>query len=279
MLKIARFAAAYLAAILLGHQVSQAALIINVNYTGDPQYAAAFSTAASTWQNLLGGFQNGLVVSTSAGSSYSNGQTVSTVFITANVEAIDGVGNVLGSAGPTAIALDAANYTLATNGLMRFDSADVAGLLSGGQWENVILHEMAHVLGFGTLWTNNGVYANNSGEFTGANATVQWQTEFGRSGTPDVELGGGVGTANGHWNEVDGGGLPTGIVDGLGRDLRDELMTGWLNPNTFISNMTVASFRDIGFTSISVVPEPSSLALACLGFGAIGYSRRRRAKN
>lgn len=211
-----------------------------------------------------------------SGSSYANGQTVSTVFITANVSPIDGVGNVLGSAGPKELVQDASNFILATDGTMTFDSADVDGLFSGGQWEPVILHEMAHVLGFGSLWTNNGVYVTGSGEFTGANATQAWQTEFGQAGTPDVELGGGSGTANGHWNEGDGGGL-TGIKDSLNRDMRDELMTGWLNPNPFISNMTVASFRDIGFTTITAVPEPSSMILVCLGMGGVvGLSHRMR---
>jgi hypothetical protein len=136
---------------------------------------------------------------------------------------------------------------------------------------------MAHVLGFGTLWSHNGVYTAGTGVYTGAYATAVWQTEFNQAGQPSVELGGGVGTADGHWNEVDGGGGPTGIVDGLGRDMRDELMTGWLNPpNYFISDMTVASFRDIGF--VTAVPEPATWALAALGLGAIGVQRRWKRK-
>jgi hypothetical protein len=61
-------------------------------------------------------------------------------------------------------------------------------------------------------------------------------------------LGGGAGTANGHWNEVDGGSGLTGIVDGSGNDMRNELMTGWLNTPLFISKTTIASLGDLGYT-------------------------------
>ncbi|MEM7316801.1 MAG: peptidase, partial [Planctomycetota bacterium] len=150
-------------------------------------------------------------------------------------------------------------FYLATDGAMRFDSADIGGL-SSSSLNALILHEMGHVMGFGTLWVSNGVYTNGTGEYTGTNATAAWQSEFGQSGTPDVELGGGAGTANGHWNEVDGGSALTGIVDSMGRDMRDELMTGWLNPNAFISDMTIQSFVDIGFVA-AAIPEPSGMLL------------------
>jgi hypothetical protein len=275
-----KLAGLVLATLIASSQVAQAALIITVNYTGDPQYAAAFNTAKSTWEGLLVDYQNGIVVARTAGSSYSIGQQVSQVFIDANVTPIDGAGGILGSAGPDERVLDQSNFVLATDGIMNFDSADVAGLFSSGQWEPVILHEMAHVLGFGTLWQNNNVYVTGTGEFLGANATAAWQSEFGQTGTPDVELAGGSGTANAHWNENTSGAGATGIVDQFNRDMRDELMTGWLNPGTpFISNMTVASFVDIGFTGVTAVPEPSSWALACLGIGAVGYARRRRQRS
>lgn len=37
-------------------------------------------------------------------------------------------------------------------GVMKFDSADVDDLLKKGTFGAVVLHEMAHVLGFGVLW-------------------------------------------------------------------------------------------------------------------------------
>lgn len=253
-------------------RVASAGLV--VDYTGPSQFAAAFTTAEATWESLLVGYQDGVVASRSSGSSYGVGDTLTDVFITAVVEPIDGAGGILGQAGWTQRVIDNSGFSLSSDGIMRFDSADVQNLFNGGTWEAVILHEMAHVLGFGTQWTFNGVYVNNSGEFTGANATAAWQSEFGQAGTPDVELGGGGGTANAHWNENNGGGGFTGITDQMGRDMRDELMTGWLSSDTFISDMTVQSFSDIGFT---VVPEPSGASLVVLSTIALLRRRRRAA--
>lgn len=263
----------FLSIVVLVATAGQSSAGLTINYNGPAQYQAAFNSAETTWESLLIGYKGGVAVNSSQGSSVSPGGTLTDVIINATIETIDGVGGTLGSAGPTAVILDNLGFTLATDGRMRFDTADVANLATAGTLESVILHEMAHVLGFGTLWENNNVYVDGSGEFTGAAATLQWQTEFGQTGTPDVELQGGTGTANGHWNEnFQGSGL-VGITDSMGRDMRDELMTGWLNPNSFISRMTVESFSDIGF-EVAAVPEPSSLML--LAVGTVGLMRRRR---
>ncbi|MEM9944345.1 MAG: PEP-CTERM sorting domain-containing protein [Planctomycetota bacterium] len=244
---------------------------IVLNYTGDAQYLPLFENAAATWESLLTGYQDGLVVTRFAGSSYNIGDTVDRVFIDAAIDMIDGPDGALAEARPTSAIVDSSNFILATNGEMTFDEDDVPGL-AASSFEDIILHEMGHVLGFGTLWDLNGVYAGPGvGEYTGARATLAWQNEFGQMGTPDVELGGGLGTADGHWNEIDEGAGLTGITDNQGRDLAFELMTGWFNGNAFISNMTVQSFVDIGFTAI---PEPGSGSLFMLAL-LLTTSRRR----
>jgi hypothetical protein len=260
--------------VLVSSAVCQGDLTIAVNYSGDAQYQPAFDNAASTWESLLLGYQNGHVVSRTSGSSYSVGQTINTVYIDAQVMTIDGPFGILGSAETTQSAVDQLGFRLATDGEMIFDVDDLARLATNGSLESVIMHEMAHVLGFGTLWVENGVYVTGSGEFTGANATEKWHTEFGQAGTPNVELAGGAGTADGHWDENDLFGLfPTGITDQFGRDMQFELMTGYLAENPFISEMTVASFFDIGFSG-TAIPEPSSMAIA--GMIALAVVRRRR---
>jgi hypothetical protein len=141
---------------------------------------------------------------------------------------------------------------------MQFDSADLAGLQSSGLLYDVILHEMAHVLGIGTLWSSSAVgvpgfqelYVSGTGQYTGANALAAWRTEFNQPSATfvPVELGGGAGTANAHWNEVNGGGSNTGFVSNItGRDFRFELMTGWLDGPTYISSVTMGSFQDLGY--------------------------------
>ncbi len=249
---------------------------------------AAFDAAEATWESLISGFQDTLVDTT--------------LEITTNLAPDDGLGGTLGSAGPTTVkAGNELNFGYAGSGVMNFDTADTANLALSGLLDDVILHEMGHVLGIGTLWnmTTLGLpvdpwhsmqnyYTDGSGQYTGPNALAAWQGEFGQTGATfmPVELGGGAGTANGHWNEVDGGGIATGITStfagaNFGKDFQNEVMTGWIGSEVFISNVTLGGLVDLGytvpsFTATAAVPESSSFAL--LGIGAIVgmVSRRRR---
>lgn len=228
---------------------------------------AAFESAKATWESIITGWKENYTGTTvEIGVSFFNG----------------GVGGVLGSAGPTQVRF-ATNYIYASQGQMQFDNDDIPGL--GSTFEDVVLHEMGHVLGIGTLWSSSGVgiagyqelYTDGSGTYTGAIGLANYNSEFDQAGASvPVELGGGSGTADGHWNEVDGGGLDTGIVSNItGEDFKNELMTGWLSGETFISTLTAGSFEDLGYNvDYSAIPEPSSLAL--LGLGGLLFARRRR---
>ena len=61
-------------------------------------------------------------------------------------------------------------------------------------------------------------------------------------------------------------------------------MTGWLNSPTFISNLTIQSFQDLGYNVVAI-PESSSFLLLSLpasaAFAALGYSHflRRNMKS
>ena len=89
-------------------------------------------------------------------------ETVDDLLIFAEVRAIDGVGGILGAAGPCLIRV--ANG-LTIIGYMEFDEADLVDLAAFGHLEDVVLHEMAHVLGLGTLspWDNQLVGAGGGG--------------------------------------------------------------------------------------------------------------------
>ncbi len=237
---------------------------IIVNFQGGltASQQAVFSAAEAMWESKILGYPDG--------TGFVSGFTG--IEIDAQGVAIDGVGGTLGSAGPTATWTSGSTYTY--TGSMSFDSADLSNMESNGTLQAVIEHEMGHVLGLGTLWGANGVYVNDSGEFTGTNALAKYQTEFGQAAATfvPVELGGGAGTENGHWNEVDGGAAATGITDGTSNDMRDELMTGWIGSSTFVSEMTVASFADLGYV---VIPEPHSATLILMSLGLLWQRKRR----
>jgi hypothetical protein len=259
--------AAAIAAVITGGAAStQAAFVINLNFSGSttPQQQAIFNDAKSTWESVISGYKP-LV-------------SLSGLTITASVEPIDNLGGTLGSAGPTFGASHAGSF-YATAGVMTFDSADVSDLIATSRFDDVILHEMGHVLGIGTLWTYNNLYVNGSGQYTGVNGLAAYRSEFNQ---PDatyvpVELGGGSGTMNAHWNEIDGGGGTTGFASNItGLDLRDELMTGWIGGETFMSNLTRASMIDLGYAVNPMpVPEPASALLAAFSVTTLALRRRR----
>jgi len=257
---------------------------IDVNYTGPAQFQSVFDSAEAIWESIITDWTDGAnLVSVNGGNSFYNiGDNMSSIFINASLTNIDGAGGVLGSAGPSELVNDG-NVWLASHGNMNFDTADVANLDANGTLEDVILHEMGHVLGIGTLWTINSLYVNNTGEYSGANALAQYQVEFDNSATfVPVELDGGPGTANGHWDE---GNLT--VIDpnnvNFGRTRSGALMTGFLDTNDpYISNTTGGTLQDLGydvnFGAIQGIPEPGSVALI-VSIGLIGLSRRRRSLN
>lgn len=228
-----------------------------------------FANAENYWETVITGYQPGL--------------GIASLDIDADGENIDGVYGILGYAGPTNGVYQGA-YLLSTDGIMRFDTADLSWMESNGSLFDVILHEMAHVIGIGTLWTYNGLYVDGTGQYTGANALAAYKLEYDLSATfVPVELGGGSGTADGHWNEVDGGGGSTGLVGLLsgeasyGLDMKNELMTGWLNSPSYVSCTTRGGLVDLGYqtqacvanVSTSSIPEPGNLALLSLGMLAM----------
>ena len=233
-----------------GHAVYAFNIVVAFRGGLSPTQQAVFSDAEAFWESKIDGYLPGIVQNT--------------VVIEARGTGIDGEGMILGQAGPRSRTKQG-GFTITVSGVMFFDTADLDNLESGGQLEEVILHEMGHVLGIGTLWSANGVYSNGTGRYTGTNALAKYRSEFSQ---PDatfipVELGGSAGTFNTHWDEVDTGDVLTGITDRFGRDMRDELMTGWLDSPTFVSQTTLFSLVDIGF---DVVPEPSGLVLMLGGF-------------
>jgi hypothetical protein len=155
---------------------------------------------------------------------------VDDISITASLLNIDGPGKVLGAAGPDALRGNSLPY----KGSMLFDIADTSYYQSLGLFDDIVLHEMLHTIGFGTIWSDLNLI--NGGFFTGALANAVYP---GTDLIP-LELTGGPGTAYSHWSEA--------VFD-------DELMTGYINNDNTLSYMTIASLGDLGYTlSASYVP-------------------------
>ena len=207
-----------------------------------PTVAAAFTTAADKWESVIvrGTAPYTLPVNQSCLTGPGAPSVVDDLVIDVAVVAIDGPGNVLGSAGPTCMA---SATDLAVTGEMRFDSADVTALLADGSFDDVVLHEMGHVLGIGTLW-NTVPYGGSrnltagagtsSTRFTGPRAIAEYSTMLGVQDAVSVpvESTGGPGTQDAHWSEARFG---------------DEIMTGWIDVGHMpLSRMTVASLADLG---------------------------------
>jgi hypothetical protein len=154
-------------------------------------------------------------------------QVVDDILISAELKAIDGVGNILGQAGPTSVRTG--SYLPATAS-MQFDSADAAQYIASGLFDEIVTHEMLHSMGFGSIWSYLGLV--NGGSFTGANAVREYNA-LGGVGLVPVETDGGSGTAGSHWDE---------------ETFDNELMTGYINLGSDpLSRMTVASLQDLGY--------------------------------
>jgi hypothetical protein len=171
------------------------------------------------------------------------GVAVDDVLINASAVAIDGVNGILGQAAPDAFR---AGSDLPYHGFMEFDSADMASLQQSGLLLSVILHEMGHVLGIGTIWTAKGLLqgaGSTNPIFIGANATAQYNQIFGTTapGVP-VENMGGPGTADAHWRES---------------VLGTELMTGYASPGSNpLSKITIGSLADLGYVVNYAAADP-----------------------
>jgi hypothetical protein len=210
---------------------------INVNFPDGTLTAAqrtAFTDAATRWAQLIVG---------DVPDVNDSGKIVDDISIDAAAPSIDGRGGVLGQSAPTAFR---SGSNLPFKGFMEFDSADLAQLQTDGQLTRVILHEMGHVLGFGTIWSTEGLLGgagSTDPQFKGPNATAQYNAIFGTHGSSvPVEGGGGAGTEDSHWRES---------------TFDNELMTGYLNGGSNpLSRITIGAMADLGYAVSYSAADP-----------------------
>lgn len=218
-----------------------------------------FRDAAARWERVITAGLPDVMARLPDGTT----RLVDDVAIEASGVSIDGVGNVLGQAGP---------YMLRDNGLpatgvMEFDSADLAAMEKSGTLRGVILHEMGHVLGIGTLWDADLSYdastcdASSQIQFNGVNALREYRALGGQAAGVPVENTGGSGTKCGHWSEA---------------VFKTELMTGWASGSMPLSKITVGALADLGYSVNYAAADAYSLPTAFTAQSEPGFQINTR---
>jgi hypothetical protein len=208
----------------------------------------AFTKAADRWTHAIVGDLPDVIDD--------NGQVINNLVVLAQGAPIDGIGRILGQAGPSLLRPSTAGKAafLPAKGEMTFDSADLANMEANGTLDDVIAHEMGHVIGIGTIWTNKGLLkgaGTASPTFVGKAAQKEFGALKGNGPTPvPVESHGGPGTRDSHWSD-----------DLFG----NELMTGFVaGPPNPLSRMTIASLEDLGYVVNLSAAEKYSLPSAAI---------------
>ena len=253
--------------------VTVSAFNVDVRFVGDASLPVrtAFANAVAKWRQVIVGSIGTINnVNIPAGPDANAcgpwtpalTGTVQNTIIFARIDSIDGPGtpgggNILGQASPCYLNGNAIPFL----GFMEFDKYDVDLLVARGQFEKVVLHEIGHVLGIGTIWNFRRTLLNtsimNDPYYVGNGARAQFAAinTVTYSGNPvPVENTGGSGTANSHWR--------TSVM-------QRELMQGFaVNPVQPLSRITVGSLQDLGYTVNLTAADAFSLTAALRsGFG------------
>lgn len=235
-----------------------------------PTQQAAFESARARWEAIVTGDLTPIGINSALLPACGGGpvdEGVDDLVINVIVGPIDGVGGILGQAGPCVLRTPG---FLPLYGIMIFDSEDLADLESNNQLEDVILHEMGHVVGIGSIWEALGLVLDDGAVapdcdtpaladpyFTGALALAAFNAAGGMGYTGNkvpVEDLGGPGTRCGHWRES---------------VFQTELMTGFISaPGTAnpLSAISLQSMADMGYTvdvgeaDAYTLPSPPGLA-------------------
>ena len=214
---------------------------IEVRFLGTPSATqrTAVETAVARWRVAIRSELPDVPMNLQAGRCFSAqpalNETIDDMLIYVEFVDIDGLGKVLGQAGPC--------YVRTIGGLpifghLQLDVADAARIETQGRLDDLLLHEIAHVLGFGTLWEDALLLEGAGGQdpiFSGSTATAAFRVFSPEAINVPVENTGQSGTRDGHWRESI-----------LGNELMTGYLTTALNP---LSRVTIASLDDLGYST------------------------------
>jgi hypothetical protein len=197
----------------------------------------AVRRAIGRWQDVIRADLTDILLSAPASACFSGQpplqEVVDDILILVEFVNIDGTGKTLGEAGPCYVR---SYNSLPMVGHLNLDVADLQQMETLGMLDDLVLHEIGHVLGFGTVWSDRNLLAGagtTDPGFNGGEALGVYRGLGGLDPYVPVENTGGAGTRDAHWRESVFG---------------SELMTGWLSqaPNP-LSGLTIASLLDMGY--------------------------------
>lgn len=230
---------------------------IEVRFGGSPSNLTlqAVAAAAARWQEVIVGDlpdQSASIGANFCGIPHpSVNEVVDDILIFAIADSIDGRNGAL--AGATWCRLrSAGNGGLPYAGVFLIDSADVAAMESAGILTDVIIHEIGHALGIGSLWDQFGLRTGSCTAdpfFNGQNATDRF---FGIGGShpngPPIHNQDGAGSICSHWRE-----------SAFGNELMSPFISGSNNP---LSVVTIGSLHDMGYLVDYNAADPFSFGAA-----------------
>jgi len=253
-------------AVFSGGVIGLSGLEIELQYLQQPTASqeVAIDAAVARWGELIPGRLTPQAVQIGANACGSGSppidRTIDDLLVIVRIAPID---QAFGTLAQAAICVVRPNGGLPVVARLTLDAADVARLEGEGALDDLLLHELAHTLGFGTLWMPRGLLVNASlpnsrgadTHFPGPSATVAFNAIGGSTyaagqKVPVENREGGIGTRDSHWR------LSV---------LENELMTGFLVAGSSpLSRVTVASLEDLGYEvdeqaadAFSIGPFPS----------------------
>lgn len=212
-----------------------------------------FKAAAEKWESII----KVDLPDMPAGTDWSDGNLTNAVYpyteavddlvIFYHVVPFDGVGGIQGGAGPLLARKD--GTSLPISGEMIFDQADVEAGADPTYWGRVILHEMAHVLGIGTIWEERGCMVgctpltpSATNNYLCANARREFAAISGCGTDLPIETAARKGSSCAHWKEA---------------RLGSELMTPSISrgETSALSRITIGGVEDLyGANSVDYLP-------------------------
>lgn len=178
------------------------------------KHITAFEAAANAWEEIII-------------ADLPDVSNVDDVDIEILFSPIDGYGGIIAEALITGLRVD--DTGLPFLGEIRVDTADFDSF-SSSEKSQIIFHEIAHVLGFGTLWQQKDLVLY--GKYIGTNALREYQNAGGTLDYIPLENTGGPGSVGVHWSE---------------EIFREEIMTSAYDSPSNVSLLTIAAMDDLGY--------------------------------